>query len=166
MWLSSMVKSLLPISLMAGLCATVRADNAVQTHHSRHHIVSQQSNKEKTATGYIRTTTKVDDAGATATRREEVRRDRNTGVSTRTVSGTTFEGAAYSAQSKLHKTDSGYTSEAKLTRPDGSVVNRTLVANVDKAAGTVTKNISTTPQGGDTSTRTLVQPLQRFHRRD
>jgi len=129
--------------------------------HHKHNVVDRQTEKSKTDKGFTRTTTKTDDAGATATHREDVVRDKAEGTSTKTVSGTTFEGKRYSGQTTRYKTDTGYTSQGEMTTPDGKVIDRSVNATVDKTTNTVTKDISVTPQGGETKTRRVVHPLKK-----
>ncbi len=156
-------KTLLATSLMVALGATSSAvmANEVGAKHQKHEVVSRDSSKTKTDTGFTRTTTKTDSAGETATRTADVTTDKANGTRTKTVTGTTFDGKTYSGESTAHKTDTGYTSQGEITTSDGKVVDRSVNATVDKTAGTVTKDISVTPQGGETKTRTVVHPLKR-----
>jgi hypothetical protein len=87
--------------------------------------------------------------------------DKDDGTRTRTVSGTTFSGQSYSGESVARKTDSGYSTQGQFTGADGKTTNRSVNAIVDKNAGTITKNISTTPEGGQTTTKTVVRPIHK-----
>lgn len=129
--------------------------------HQKHKVVSRQSERVKTDNGFTRTLNKTDDQGARATRRTDVVNNKEAGTRTRSVSGTTFEGKSYAGQSTAQKTDTGYSAQGQLTTSDGKVIDRTVNAQVDKAANTVTKDISVTPVGGETKTKHVVHPLKR-----
>ena len=128
-----------------------------------HKVASRQTEKIKTGSGFVRKTTKTDQAGLTAQRTATVVRDKELGTRTRTVTGTNFEGGNYSGESVAHKTDAGYSAQGHLTKADGTTTARDVNAVVDKAAGTVTKTISVTPEGGETTTTTKVVPI--LHRK-
>lgn len=154
-------KSLLSIALMSTLISLPTfADEPAAKHH-KHNVVNRESTKTKTDSGYVHTLNKTDDKGATASRRTEVVRDKEAGKSTRTTTGTTFEGKAYSGENVTRKTDSGYTSQGHFTNSDGKVVDRSVDATIDKDANTVTKHISVTPEGGGTKTTTRTHPLRK-----
>lgn len=155
-------KTLLSAALVIALGAAQAALAAEPaTKHHKHNVVDRKTEKVKTDNGFTRTTTKIDDTGATATHRADVVTNKAEGTRTKTVSGTTFDGKTYSGQATAHKTETGYTSQGQITTSDGKVVDRSVNATVDKAANTVTKDISVTPQGGETKTRTVVHPLKR-----
>jgi hypothetical protein len=130
------------------------------TKHQKHNIVSRKSESTKTDNGFIRTSTKTDETGAVASRRADVVVDKADGSHTANISGSTFEGKTYTGQSATHKTDTGYVSQGQIITPDGKVVDRSVNASVDKSTNTVTKDISVTPQGSETKTRTLVRTLK------
>ena len=154
-------KSLLSIALISSLI-TLPAFSAEPTaKHHKHNVVNRESTKTKTDNGYVHTLNKTDDKGATASRRTEVVRDKNAGTSTRTTSGSNFDGKTYSGESVTRKTDTGYTSQGHFTNSDGKVVDRSVNATIDKGANTVTKQISVTPKGGDTKTTTRIHPLKK-----
>lgn len=129
--------------------------------HQKHNVVSRQSERVKTDNGFTRTTSKTDDQGASATRRTDVVNNKEVGTRTRTLSGTTFDGKSYTGQSTAQKTDAGYSAQGQLTTSDGKVIDRSVNAQVDKAANTVTKDISVTPVGGETKTKSVVRPFKR-----
>lgn len=129
--------------------------------HQKHNVVSRQSERVKTDNGFTRTTSKTDDQGARATRRTDVVNNKEVGTRTRHVSGTTFDGKSYMGQSTAQKTDTGYGAQGQLTTSGGKVIDRSVSAQVDKAANTVTKDISVTPVGGETKTKSVVRPLKR-----
>ncbi len=129
--------------------------------HQKHNVVSRQSERVKTDNGFTHTINKTDDQGAKATRRTDVVDEKEAGTRTRNLSGTTFEGKSYTGQSVAQKTDAGYSAQGQLTTSDGKVIDRSVNAQVDKAANTVTKDISVTPAGGETKTKTVVRPLKR-----
>lgn len=154
------------VCLMAALITTgsiantAMAANPTAQHH-KHTVVDRKTEKVKTDTGFTRTISKTDNTGATATRTTDVAINKAEGSRTATTSGTTFDGRTYTGEASAHKTDTGYISQGQLTTSDGKVVNRSVNATVDKAAGTVTKEISVTPQGGETKTKTVVRPLKK-----
>lgn len=129
--------------------------------HQKHNVVSRQSEHVKTDNGFTRTTHKTDAQGASATRRTDVVGNIEAGTRTRNLSGTTFDGKSYTGQSTAQKTDVGYSAQGQLTTSDGKVIDRSVNAQLDKAASTVTKDISVTPTGGETKTRSVVRPLKR-----
>lgn len=129
--------------------------------HQKHNVVSRQSERIKTENGFTRITSKTDDQGAIATRRLDVVADKEAGTRTRNLSGSTFEGKSYAGQSTAQKTETGYSAQGQLTNPNGKVIDRSVNAEVDKANNTVTKNISMTPVGGETKTKSVVRPFKR-----
>lgn len=154
-------KSLLSIALISTLISlpTFAAETAAK--HHKHNVVNRESTKTKTDNGFVHTLNKTDDKGATASRRTEVARDKDAGTRTRTTSGTTFEGKTYNGENVSHKTENGYASQGHFTNSDGKVVDRSVDATIDKEANIVTKQISVTPEGGETQTTTRVRPLKR-----
>ena len=146
------------LSALGASSAALAANPSAQ--HHKHTVVDRKAEKVKTDTGFTHTMSKTDDRGATATRRTDVVVNKAEGSRTRSTSGTTFDGTTYTSESTAHKTENGYVSQGQLTTSDGKVVNRSVNATVDKEAGTVTKEISVTPQGGETKTKTLVRPLK------
>ncbi|GGY69875.1 hypothetical protein GCM10011613_12800 [Cellvibrio zantedeschiae] len=150
--------SVVVMALLTGVPAALASDSARQ---HKHNLVSRETSKTKTDSGFIHTLNKTDDKGATAMRRTEVSNNKADRSRTRTVSGSTFEGKTYSGQSVSRKTDTGYTSQEHLSNSDGKVVDRSVNATIDKEANTVTKEISVTEQGEETKTRTRVHPLKR-----
>jgi hypothetical protein len=155
-------KTLISASLLLALSSAqtaLAAEPAAK--HQKHNVVSRQSERVKTDNGFTRTTNKTDDQGESATRRAEVAANKEAGTRIRNVSGTTFEGKHYSGQSTAQKTDTGYASEGQLTTANGKVIDRSVNAQVDKEANTVTKDISVTPANGETKTRSVVRPLKR-----
>ena len=155
-------KTLVSASLLFALSlaqSALAAEPAAK--HQKHNVVSRQSERIKTDNGFTRTTHKTDDRGASATRRTDVVANKEAGTRTRNLSGTTFDGKSYAGQSTAQKTDAGYRAQGQLTTSGGKVIDRSVNAQVDKAANTVTKDISVTPAGGETKTKTVVRPLKR-----
>lgn len=155
-------KTLISASLILALGSTdlaLAAEPAAK--HQKHNVISRKSERVKTDDGFTRTSSKTDDQGAIATRRIDVVADKEAGTRTRNLSGSTFEGKEYTGQSTAQKTDTGYTSHGQLTNPNGKVIDRSVNAEVDKSANTVTKNISVTPEGGETKSKSVVRPLKR-----
>lgn len=155
-------KACLAATLFIALAASNMALAAKHsTHDQKHTVVDRKTEKLKTDTGFTRTTTKTDDKGAIATRKTDVAINRTEGSRVTSTSGITFDGKSYSGESTAHKTDTGYVSRGQFTTSDGKVINRSVNATVDKQAGTVTEEVSVTPQGGETKTKTVVRPLKR-----
>jgi hypothetical protein len=155
-------KTVVSASLLIALSSAQTSLAAEPTaKHQKHNVVSRQSERIKTDNGFTRTTHKTDDQGASATRRTDVVANKEAGTRTRNLSGTTFEGKSYAGQSTAQKTDEGYSAQGQLTTSGGKVIDRSVNAQVDKAANTVTKDISVTPTGGETKTKTVVRPLKR-----
>lgn len=142
-----------------GASSAALAVNSTAQHH-KHTVVDRKTEKVKTDTGFTRTMSKTDDTGATATRRTDVVINKEEGSRTRSTSGTTFDGKTYTGESTAHKTETGYVAQGQLTTSDGKVINRSVSATVDKEAGSVTKEVSVTPQDGETKTKTVVRPLK------
>lgn len=157
-------KALLPLTFIASLfiAGMAHAEQPARKHHHQlQGSYTRQVQQTDTGNGFIRNTTTTNTAGETATRNTTVVNDKENGTRTRTVTGTTFKGETYSGESVTHRTDTGYTREAVHVGTDGKVVNRSVNAEVDKSAGTMTKTISRTPEGGETSTKTIVKTVQK-----
>lgn len=159
---ATFTKTLVSASLLIAL-TSVQSASAVEpaAKHQKHNVVSRQSERVKTDNGFTRTTSKTDDQGASATRTTEVVGNKEAGTRTRNLSGSTFDGKSYAGQSTAQKTDAGYSAQGQLTTSGGKVIDRSVNAQVDKTANTVTKDISVTPVGGETKTRSVVRPLKR-----
>jgi hypothetical protein len=157
-------KTLVSVSLLAVLGTTNVAFAAdAPPKHQKHNVVDRKIERVKTDTGFTRTESKTDAAGATASRRTDVVVDKDLGTRSKSVSGNTFEGKTYTEQSTSHKTETGYVSQGQLRASDGKVIDRSVTATVDKTASTITKDISVTPQGEETRTKTVVHSLKRNH---
>ena len=165
LFLKSLIAVTLTTSVFAANLVLAEAPATAKVHNQHHKVVSRQTEKTKTDNGFVRTTTKTDQTGATAERTTTVVNNKVDGTRSRTVSGTTFEGKTYSGESVAHKTDNGFASEGQFTGPDGKTTSRSVTAVVDKSAGTVTKDISVTPEGGETTTKTVVTDIH-HHRHE
>ncbi|RYY02980.1 MAG: hypothetical protein EOO53_09845 [Gammaproteobacteria bacterium] len=155
-------KTLVSVSLLAVFGVTNISYAAdVAGKHQKHSVVDRKTERVKTDNGFTRTESKTDAAGATAFRRTDVVVDKDSGSRSKSVSGNTFEGKTYTEQSISHKTETGYVSQGQLRTSDGKVVDRSVTATVDKTAGTITKDISVTPQGEETRTKTVVHSLKK-----
>jgi hypothetical protein len=167
MFKSIMSKSLFSLSLAVAIFAAGQSQAADQGPKIRKHMrqgdVTHQTKRTPTENGFIRNTTLTNAEGKTASRNATVVIDKEAGTRTRTMTGTNFKGEVISGQSLAHKTENGFTNEGQFTGADGKVTTRSVNAVVDKTAGTVTKNISVTPEGGETITKTVVTDL---HKRD
>ncbi len=161
MFNTNLSKTLLSISLVASLFSIPAYAAEPAAKHHKHNVVNRESTKTKTDNGFVHTLNKTNDQGATASRRTEVARDKDAGTRTRTTSGSTFEGKTYNGENVSRKTDTGYTSQGHFTNSEGKVVDRSVDATINKDANTVTKQISVTPEGGETQTTTRVRPLKK-----
>lgn len=123
---------------------------------------SQTSVKQKTDTGFTKTNSVTNAAGATATREVTLVRDPETKTATKTISGTNFNGDAYSATDVKQKTDTGFTRESERTNAQGETISRSVVTTIDKDAGSIDKVISKIDKDGNTHTteisKTKTQP--------
>lgn len=150
---------LMVVSALSANLAYAAGNARGHTSQPRHDIVGRQTEKVKTDTGFTRSTKLTNSAGETATRQTDVVVDKVNGTRTRDITGTRFDGTTYSGESVAHKTETGYSAQGHLTDSSGKTVERSVDAVVDKNAGTLTKTISTTPNNGETTTRTVVKSL-------
>ena len=148
------------------LICSLATSSAFAKHHSGSVDKARQTAQgtftrhvEQTATenGFNRTTTSTRADGKTATRQESVEYNKETETRTKTLSGTNFNGGSYSGQTVTQKTDTGFTRDSTKTNAQGKTASLHVDATVDKAAGTVSKNITTTKPNGETSTVTVVK---------
>ena len=118
--------------------------------HQRARMENQRRMKEGT-----RTVTHTRPDGATATRTTTVDVDRDTQTRTRTVEGERFDGGTYSSSDVMQRTDTGFTRDSSRTNSEGVTVSRSVVATVDKEAGTMHKEITVVDKNGETHTKTV-----------
>lgn len=114
-----------------------------------------------TDNGFTRNMVTTKANGDTATRHMTVTRDKEAGTRTREISGTHFNGTSYSGESVTQRTETGYTRDSTYVNSQGKTVTRHMDADIDKEAGTVTKNISVTKPNGETTNKTVVKTVQR-----
>lgn len=129
-----------------------------QTRNDR--IIKRQTEQQATDKGFKRNTTVTNDQGQTATRQVEVVNDKDAGVRTRTMTGTTFDGKTVSGQSVTTRTDDGFTRQDSFTGPNGQTSTRQVDVSRDAEAGTVTKNVTTTNPKGETHTHSSTHTFQ------
>ena len=161
------IRALLPFSFIALLLISgiAQAQHGKGSHHSKNHhpegSYTSQVQQVDTGNGFIRTTTTTNAEGKTAIHKITVVDNKENGTHTRSVTGTNFKGESYSDESTYRKTADGYNRETQRIDVDGKKVTRSESSIVDKTAGTVTKTISTTPDGGETTTKTVVKNIQK-----
>lgn len=162
-------KSFLSLSLILTLSATNVAYAEIKGKGHRHHptgandIVARSMVKTPTDNGFVRKTSKTNTENATANRTTNVVIDKEAGTRSRTVSGNNFKGETYSGESITHKTNTGYTTEGQRTGVDGKTTTRDVTAVVNKQERTLTRAISTTPEGGETTTKIKIVDLHKHH---
>lgn len=165
-----MNKSLISIAIALALTAgTAHAERAAHRHSftadktrtTDKGTYTRHTEQDVTDSGFTRSTLKTNPAGETATRDRAVVKDSSTGTRTGTVSGTTFNGKAYSGESVRQKTDTGYTSNGSFTGPNGKTSTRSAVATVDKENGTFSKDATMTGPNGGTTTRSVDAALDK-----
>lgn len=122
--------------------------------------ISRHTEQTASDNGFERKTTLTNAQGQTATRNVTGTLDKDSKTMTKTVEGTTFDGKTYSRETVKQKTDSGWTSESQATGPNGQSGSRSAIATVDKAAGTVTKDISVTHPNGEVTNKTVTKSRQ------
>lgn len=110
--------------------------------------------------GFERDTTLTNPQGKTATRSVSGSYDKDSKTRTRSVEGTTLSGKTYSHETTAQRTEDGYTRESEWTNPAGKSGSRSVTAEVDKEAGTLTKNITITKPNGETEDRTVTKTIQ------
>jgi hypothetical protein len=114
---------------------------------------------KKLADGQVHTKTITNGQGETATRSMQVIKDKEAGVMTINQSGTTFKGEAYSRETTMTKTDTGFTRESLGSAPNGNAVSTNVVGVVDESAKTITRTITRVDKDGVSTTETKVSPL-------
>lgn len=95
----------------------------------------------RTDDGHMRSTTYTDAEGRTATRDAVVKRDAESGTSTRDVKYVGRDGQERTVNEVTQRTDTGYTRETTVTKPDGATGTRSVTVDCDKAAGNCTKDV-------------------------
>lgn len=164
-----MKKSLISIAIaMAVMAGSAHAERAlVRNSHSidRTHtnlsggVSMRHMQQNVTPNGFTRNLVKTAPNGATATRDTAVVNDVAAGTHTRTVNGTTFDGAGYSGAAVTQKTEDGVSHVSSFTGVNGNTSARSADLSVDQESGTLTKNISATGPRGQTSSTTVVRQL-------
>lgn len=96
----------------------------------------------RTDDGHTRNTTYTDAEGRTATRDAVVTRDAENRARTRDVTYTGRDGEQTQVNDVTQRTDSGYTRETTVTKPDGATGTRSVTVDCAKAAGNCTKDVA------------------------
>jgi hypothetical protein len=110
--------------------------------------------QDATATGYVRDRTTSRSNGDVASRHTEVERDPATGVVTRSVDGTKFNGKTYSRDSTRTPTENGFIKETTSVTPNGKT--REKVKVVQRGA-TRTTDVTRVNGKGNVSHRTRTR---------
>lgn len=120
-----------------------------------------QRNTKQTITdnGFTRNSTMTNSQGQAATKNITVVNDKEAGIHTRTMSGTTFDGKIFSANSTTKKTDEGFSRESSFTNPEGKTGSRSTVAVIDKQAGTMTKTSTINTPNGETKQHSVTHQI-------
>jgi len=112
----------------------------------------------RTDTGYTRNTestrTLPDGTTQTAARDVVVTRDKETGTATRSVDSVGYNGQTRSVDQTIQRTDTGFTSSATLTGPQGTSTRETELNRND--SGFTRETTFTNPQGQTTTTTVEV----------
>lgn len=95
----------------------------------------------RTDDGHMRSTKYTDAEGRTATRDAVVTRDAESRTRTRDVTHTGRDGEQTQVNDVTQRTDTGYTRETTVTKPDGATGTRSVTVDCDKAAGNCTKDV-------------------------
>jgi len=167
------------IALLGGAAAEARERAQHGGHHAPHSALKRGNftsdtthttgdgrtftrHTEQTVTdgGFERNSTMTNPEGKTATRSISGSYDKDSKTRTRSVEGTTFSGKTYSHETSTQRTENGYTRESEWTNPAGKSGSRSVMAEVDKEAGTMTKNITITKPNGETAEKTVTKTIQ------
>lgn len=95
----------------------------------------------RTDDGHMRSTKYTDAEGRTATRDAVVTRDAENRTRARDVTYTGRDGEQTQVNDVTQRTDTGYTRETTVTKPDGATGTRSVIVDCDKAAGNCTKDV-------------------------
>lgn len=100
-----------------------------------------------------RTMTRAD--GATATRSMTIDHDPDNKTFTKEINGERFNGKTYNTTDVMQRTDDGYTRTTTRTNGDGETRSRDVVAEFNREAGTMHKEITLTDKDGNTKTKAI-----------
>jgi len=95
----------------------------------------------RTEDGHTRNTTYTDAEGRTATRDAVVTRNSETGTRTKDATYVSRDGKQTTVNDVTQRTESGYTRNTTVTRPNGETGTRSVDVSCDKAAGNCTKDV-------------------------
>jgi len=152
--------------IATALICSLAASSAFAKHHSGtldktrqmpQGTFTRHSEQIATANGFQRTTTATRADGKTAIRNVTVENSKETGMRSKIINGTNFNGGSFSGQIVTQKTETGFTRDTTKTNAQGKTASRHVKATVDKAAGSISKIISITQPNGETSTGTVVK---------
>lgn len=96
----------------------------------------------KTDSGYTRDSTFVGPNGQTTMRNAEVVNDREAGTRSRTATTTLPDGRTRTLDDQLTRTENGYTRDTTITNPQGSTLQRDVVATRDAETGKLVKDVN------------------------
>lgn len=158
----SLVSMAIALALVAGSAHAERSAQrhsftADKTRTNAKGTFTKHTEQNVTDNGFTRDSVRTNPNGQTATHHVGVVNDAENKTHTRDVSGTTYNGKAYSGESVTQKTDNGYTRNGEFTGPNGKTSSRDVSASIDKSTNTLTKDITKTGPNGQTSSTTVVK---------
>lgn len=155
-----MKKSLISVAIaMAVMAGSAHAERALlrnslsidRTHTNLTGGISARHLQQSvTADGFTRNVVKTAPNGATATRDTTVVNDVAAGTHTRTVNGTTLDGAVYSGTAVTRKTEDGFTRSVDKVLPNGKTLSQDMTVVNDAEAGIHTRTVSGVTASGKT----------------
>ena len=95
----------------------------------------------RTDDGHVRSTTYTDAEGRTATRDAVVKRDAESGTSTRDVNYVGRDGKERTVNEVTQRTENGHTRDSTFTNAQGETATRSVTVDCDKAAGNCTRDV-------------------------
>ena len=127
--------------ILSGLCAlsaaamadTARSFERETVRTSAKGTTTVSVDQDATANGWVRNKEITSPDGKVAERHTEVNRDPSTGVVTRSVDGTKFNGKTYSKDSTRTPTENGFIKETTQTTPNGKTREKLKV--VERSPG-------------------------------
>lgn len=112
-----------------------------------------------TENGFIRHHTLTNDKGQTATKNISVVNDKANHRHTRSMTGTSFDGRNFSNTSTTQKTNNGYIRQEHFVTPEGKTGSKEVRGIINKAEGTITKNITVNTPTGEVKQRSVTHKL-------
>lgn len=113
-----------------------------------------------TENGFTRHHTFTNSKGQTATKNISVVNDKIHGRHTHSMTGTTFDGRNFNKTSTTQKTDNGYIRQESFVTPEGKTGGKEVRGIVNKAEGTITKNITVNTPTGEVKQHSVTHKLR------